>query len=526
MIQIKAHRVEPEAVCPSCQHASRRVHSYYTRTLKDLPLEGKAVCLQLRVRRFRCTNGKCASATFAEPLSELAVKHAQRTERFTCATRAIGLALGGQAGQRLAARLALLLSADTILRIIRATLLPGVSSPLRVIGVDDWALKRSHVYGTLVVDLEQHRPVDLLTDRTAETLAKWLKAHPEIAVVSRDRSTEYMRGITAGAPLAEQVIDRWHLLKNVREVLERIVASLYSSLRQLRSTNVNPSAPVLQRPARQSPQIAAERQAKRQARLDRFEQVRALRQQGMPILRIAKTLQMSRVTVRTYLKAETFPEIAPRSRTSQLDPYRAHLHQRWQQGCRNGSQLWREIVEQGYPGGRRQVAKWMSVRREEPRRYANRPEPQQSADPTTQAIPTQHPVMPDKLPAPKKLAWLLLKPKPTLDASESALLQYIRQHPVVALSYRLAQRLAAMIRSRSERSLDAWLTACDQSQIPDWLTFAAGLRSDLAAVRLALRLPWSNGQLEGQVNRLKLIKRQMYGRAKFDLLRIRVLTPS
>ena len=118
-------------------------------------------------------------------------------------------------------------------------------------------------------------------------------------------------------------------------------------------------------------------------------------------------------------------------------------------GCRNGSQLWREIVALGYPGGRRQVAKWMSVRREEPRRYANRPEPQQPASPATQSIPSQHPVMPDKLPAPKKLAWLLLKPKPTLDASEIALLHCIRQHPVVALSFRLAQRLAAMIRRRA-----------------------------------------------------------------------------
>ncbi|MER3448033.1 MAG: hypothetical protein C4291_14930 [Candidatus Dadabacteria bacterium] len=293
----------------------------------------------------------------------------------------------------------------------------------------------------------------------------------------------------------------------------------------LATAPVDASAPTIRRPAWRSAVAETERQAQRKRRLERFEQVRALRKQAMPIKRIAKTLHMSRVTVRTYLKAEAFPEMAPRRRASRLDPYLPHLQQRWRQGCRNATQLWCEIHEQGFPGTRRQVEKWVCVRREEPRRYSTMTDRRGLS--TSEAAVSQLPVPPaaDKLPAPKKLAWLLLKTKNTLDDSESALLQRIRQHPTVALSYQLAQRFVSMIRTRASHLLTTWLVACERSQVPDLVTFATGLRADFAAVHSALKLKWSNGQLEGQVNRLKLIKRQMDGRANFDLLRIRVLTP-
>ncbi len=521
-VQIVARSAASKGRCPDCRRSSRRVHSYYARRVRDLPIQGKSVCLQLRVRRFRCLNRTCPRRTFAESISALAPKYAQRSSGFTAATRSIGLALGGEAGQRLAQRLHLPVSADTLLRIIRATSLPVPSQPLQAVGVDDWALRRSSLYGTLVVDLERHQPIELLSDRTAETLATYLQEHSPIAFVSRDRSTEYIRGIRAGAPQAVQIADRWHLLKNLQEVLERILASLRVSLRELPPVAVDPVAPVWPRQTVRSASERALRQGQRERRLERFEQVRTLHAQGLGILPIAKRLHMSRVTVRTYLKAEAFPEMAPRPRASRLTAYEPYLRQRWQAGCRNASQLWREIREQGFRGGRRQVMKWARLRREEPRRH--KPLPQRALlRGTGQPALAQKPFDVRDLPSTRKLSWLLMKAPEDLDEAETLWWQQIHQHPTVALSQQLAQQFITLITQRQSRQLSPWIRACQRSENADWASFAAGIQSDRAAVKAALRWPWNNGQLEGQINRLKLIKRQMYGRAKFDLLRTRVL---
>ncbi len=521
-VQIVARSTTTKGRCPDCRRYSHRVHSYYIRRVRDLPIQGKSVCLRLQVRRFRCVSRTCLRRTFAESIDALAPKYAQRSEAFTAATRSIGLTLGGEAGQRLAHRLALPLSADTLLRIIRATALPIPSEPLRAVGVDDWALRRSALYGTLVVDLERHRPIELLPDRTAETLATYLREHSPIAFVSRDRSTEYMRGISLGAPRAVQIADRWHLLKNLQEVLERILAGLRTSLRELPPIALDPVAPLWPRQTVRSASERALRQGQRERRRERFEQVRTLHAQGFGILHIAKQLKMSRATVRAYLKVEAFPEMAPRPRASRLTPYEPYLRQRWQAGCRNASQLWREIREQGFPGGRRQVMKWARLRREVPRRHKPL-SPQLSLDDKVKPVLAQQSFDTHDLPSTRKLSWLLMKAPEELDESETLWWQQIQQHPTVALSQQLAQQFITIVRRRQYRQLSEWIRACQHSEIADWASFAAGLQSDGAAVKAALRWPYNNGQLEGQINRLKLIKRQMYGRANFDLLRTRVL---
>jgi transposase len=523
-LQVAARSTATKARCPTCRRYSHRVHSYYTRRVRDLPIQGQPVCFLLQVRRFRCLNATCPRRTFAESISEIAPQHAQRSEAFTAATRGIGLSLGGEAGQRLSHRLHLPLSADTLLRIIRATPAPVPSEPLQAVGVDDWALRRSALYGTLVVDLERHQPIELLPDRTADTLAAYLREHSPIAFVSRDRSTEYRRGISLGAPQAVQIADRWHLLKNLQEVLERILAGLRVSLRDLPPVGIDPVAPRWPRETVRSANERTLRQGQRERRLERFEQVRTLHAQGLGILRIAKTLHMSRVTVRTYLKAEAFPEMAPRPRASRLRAYEPYLRQRWQGGCRNASQLWREIREQGFPGGRRQAMKWVRVRREVPRRHSPVLQPSVLGG-ELKAAPAHKPFDARDLPSTRKLAWLLMKAPGKLDESEALWWQQIQQHPTVALSQQLAQQFINLIAQRKYRQLTQWIRACQQSENADWASFATGIETDGAAVKAALRWPWNNGQLEGQLNTtLKLIKRQMYGRAKFDLLRTRVLS--
>lgn len=435
------------------------------------------------------------------------------------------MALGGEAGQRTANKLHLPASPDTLLRMIRQVPLASEGKSFRVVGIDDWAFKRSTSYGTLIVDLEQHRPIELLPDRTAETVAAWLKLHPEIEFVTRDRSTEFARGIRLGAPQARQVADRWHLLKNLNELLERILATLRVELSQFLAQFSQPDEPTVRRIEKRSKNEQNLRQARRAKRLARYEQVRALHAQGVKIKPIAQQLKLSRTTVRQFVKAESYPETAPHLRRGALTPFEPYLRQRWKEGSRNALHLWREICARGYRGKtHRQVAKWVKLRREEPKRYSHMSMRTTTLLAATPADLKTTGVTQVVIPSARRLAWLLVKDREQFTETEKRLLEQLLQHPVVAKCYALGQQFTKMVRAQLPEKLQPWLKACRDSGIPEFASFAEGIGNDLSAIRAALRLQWSNGQLEGHVNRLKLIKRQMYGRANFDLLRMRVLS--
>lgn len=418
-------------------------------------------------------------------------------------------ALSAEAGARVALQSQLPTSPDTLLRLLRATEPPSPAVP-RVLGVDDFALQKGRTYGTILVDLEQHRPVDLLPDRSAETVAAWLRNHPGVAVIARDRSTEYARGATLGAPTALQIADRWHLLKNHREALERILTRLHADLDHLPvptdAATVSPNSVTRACPLRTpsaSEQAAA--QLARTHRLVRYQQVQTLVQQGMPILHIARQLGMSRTTATKYAATSVFPERArPQAPPSRLDPYRSYLQQRWTAGCRNASQLWRELQARGYTSNYRQVARWAAQQRMDAAAASGR-------------------AAPPPLAAPRQLVWLLLRTPTSLNAVDATTLTRLQQHPTVQQAYGLAQDFQTMVRQRIPTALDGWVARCVQSEIAELQTFAKGLQQEYASIQAALSEPWSSGQVEGQVTRLKLVKRQMYGRAKCDLLRKRVL---
>ena len=530
---VEAHSATAQASCPSCRQPSLRVHSRYCRTPRDLPVSEHMVRLLLHVRRFFCDNPACTRRTFAERLPQLLPFRAQRTIRLTRSVQNVANALGGKAGARLASKLHMRISHDTLLRILRqAESVPPVTP--RVLGVDDFALKKGRVYGTILVDLEQHQPIDLLPDRTAETFATWLRGHPGVEVIARDRSTEYARGATDGAPTALQVADRWHVLKNLSYALERMLGRLHAELAHLPEpppvggSPTPPTPPLLRAlrlPSRREQTI---RQAARDRRVARYQQVQTLYQQGVPLLQIASRLRMSRATVRKFATAAVFPERAlQRRQSSMLDPYVPYLQQRWAAGCTNASQLWREIQEQGYPGVRKQVARWMHQHRSEPaptgpKKYRHSSEARgQTAEESanTSAAAATAPA----LAAPRRLVWLLLRSSVEFDAEESATFSRIQQHPQVARAIELAQEFQAMVRQRQPERLDGWLAACLESDILELQSFATGLQHEYASIRAALSEPWSTGQVEGQITRVKLAKRQMYGRAKFDLLKQRVL---
>jgi transposase len=490
------------------------------------------VRLRLQVRRFFCTTVGCPRRTFAERLPGLVAVRAQRTTRVVQALGDLGYVAGGAAGARLATRLQLPASAATVLRIVRRAPVASPGVP-RVIGVDDFALRKGHVYGTLIVDLERRQPIDLLGDRTAPTLTAWLRAHPSVQVIARDRSTEYARGATEGAPDAQQVVDRWHVLQNLREAWERLLSRLHARLQQLPAVrgadgSGHPAegrrrGPLRTRSAREQ-EARQEQRARRQAR---YDAVQALVAEGLPLLQIAQRLGISRTTARRLAHAEVCPQrTLPRPAPTQLTPYLGYLQRRWDEGCQISSQLWREIAAQGYPGGRKQVARWALQRRQTPATTTpTKYRPALLTHTAAAAAASSQPELrqTEDLAGPRQLVWLFLREAEALEADEKALLARLLQDHDVQSAYALAQQFRQMVRERMPDALESWFAACTASALPEVQTFAAGLARDEAALRAALSEPWSTGPVEGHITRVKLIKRQMFGRAKVDLLRQRVL---
>ena len=516
---VGAHATTESSPCPQCQQQSGHVHQYYTRTVRDLPVDGQGVELVLQVRRMKCLNQDCSQRTFAERLPGLAEVHAQRTCRFTEALREIGLVMSGEAGAALAGALQMPVSGDTLLRIVHRT--PALAqTPPRVLGVDDWAYRKGQAYGTILIDQERHCPVDLLEGRTAAGLTQWLQKNPGVEIMTRDRSTEFTHGMNEGNPGSTQVADRWHLLHNLRESIERMFLRIREPLNQLLPLLEGPKRleiPALAQFTGRTTHEEAAKQEKRAQRKALFDQVKTLRKEGFNILQIARRLKMSRITARKFFHADEFPERSPHRRhKSILDPYVQELQDRWDSGCHNRMELWRHIQSKGYRGSYKPVLKWVRLRRVEPA-------PTTPIKHLSTSIPTSSPAVSMALPSAKKLSWLLVRDVDLLDENQVATLMHVRQNNLVACAYFLVQQFRKIVHEHDHESFDTWLAACESSSIPDLISFSAGLRSDYSAVFAALKTGWSNGQTEGQVNRLKMIKRTMYGRASFKLLRLKVL---
>lgn len=502
------------ATCPDCHARSDRVHDRYVRRPLDQPWRGWTVRLRLRVRRFVCPKADCPRVTFVEDFGPALRRRAQRTTACTQLLTAIACALGGEAGARLAGQAGVPVSPDTLLRLERQA--PDSETPTpRVLGVDDFALRRRHRYGTVLVDLETHRPIDLLQGRDADTLADWLRAHPGVEIVVRDRAEAYAEGARTGAPTAQQVADRFHLLQNataaLNEVLQgrrrRIEIAAVPELPETPDTDRVEPHPADPPPLSQTKQRQADARARRVAR---WEAVRGLQAQGMSLRQIARDLGLARQTVRRLAATPEPPRnqrVRPprpgRLTSATLAPYVGYLQDRWQDGCMNASQLYREIVAQGYGGSRSLLA---------------------------QALQPWRPPRPPGQRAPRRgrrqrsVRSLCLRPPERLTPEERDGLEHLlEQEPEIARGYDLLQRFRTLIRERAIAALNEWLADAQASALQPFVSLANGLAADRAAVEAALTTEWSNGAVEGHVHRLKLIKRRGYGRASFALLRRRVL---
>jgi transposase len=510
--------------CPVCRFPTRRIHSRDVRTVADLPWGPWRVVLRLHVRKFFCANGRCTRRIFTERLVPLVAPWARRTQRLVHWLVHMVVALAGSAGARLSRGLGLAVSRNTLLRLLRRVPLPDVATP-QVLGVDDWAVRKGRTYGTVWIDLERHRPLALLPDREAKTMALWLQAHPGVRVITRDRSRAYADGAQQGAPDAIQVADRFHLLQNLAEALDQVfnthnhaLQAVNEALHQAPVTQPDDTVAVLVPPP-SPPNIAQELAHQRRAqRLALYQQIWALHRQRWPGHAIATQLGIAKNTVFRSLRTPTFPERKPRSDRgrSLLTPYTPYLLERWNAGGRDAVRLFRELQQRGYTGSYVTVA-----------RYAQRVRQAQGQTPRQRR--PRHPLPrvtapPHRALTPRRATWLVLRrPEQRTPAEEHLLAQLTAQDAQLADAIALAQDFAQLVRQRQPAHLDPWLARAAESPLAPLQRFAKGLRDDYDAVRAGVTLPWSNGPVEGHINRLKTLKRQMFGRASLDLLQRRFL---
>ncbi len=494
-IRVEARRTTAGSTCPDCGAWSGRVHSSYLRFPADVPTAGRRVVLSLLVRRFFCPNASCGRRTFVEQVPGLTRRHGRWTERLRSTLASVGLALAGRAGARMARVFGVPVSRSTGLRLVDALPEPQPPAP-RVVGVDEYATRKGRVYGTILVDVETRRPVDLLPNREASSLARWLAKRPGIEVVAGT-------ALPAGAPQAVQVADRWHLWNNLGEAAERAVARHRQCLRVLVPEPVGKKAEE-PTPPEETPDSPWRSQRFANRIRARHATVHAMLEAGHSRRSIGRQLHMTRCSVKSLADAAK-PEDLFRgqwqyNRTSALDEYKPYLDERWDEGCTNAWKLWEEIVLLGYRGSYGIVSAYMRKKRTSPRPVTARP------------------------PAPRVVTrWILSRPETLTELEQLRLKAVLAECPELEALTGHVRAFAQMLTERQGERLPQWLDAVRQDDLPSLHTLASGIDRDRDAVIAGLTLPWNSGVVEGHVNRIKMLKRQMFGRAGFHLLRKRVL---
>lgn len=506
-----------------CNSTSQKIHSSYKRIIKDVCWGNYQVCFKLLTQKFFCLNTNCERRIFTQRLPTIVAPWGRRTERLDLQLTKVGLATGGLPGSRLTQHLGVKISRQTILRLVMKTPLPSYAVP-KVLGVDDWSYRKRHTYGTILVDLEQRQPIDLLPDRTASTLAKWLENHPGVEIITRDRAKAYKEGATLGCPQAIQVADRFHLLQNLGEMLEVVLNQHRILLKKVEdSTNNRPivkgeeiiAKPV---PPPPSPEKAVKlAESRREERKEKYDKVWALHKQGFKGKAIARQLKIGKSTVFRYLRSPSFPERKGRSDKGLgvVAPFKKYLLERWNSGCHDTQKLYAEIQQQGYKGS------YVTLTR-----YTRRLRQAQGFKPRQKPSLSLPCVFEPKksLLTVRRAVWLILRHSTAQSEADLQTIVHLKaQHPDLNRAISLAMDFADLIRRKQPERLSEWLKNAQQSSIRAIVGFAAQLKEDLDALSNGVTYQWSNGQVEGQVNRLKMLKRQMYGRASHELLKKRFL---
>ena len=451
--------------------------------------------IELSVRRFRCANNFCTVVTFTEQVPSLTRPHGRYTFALESQLASIGLAMAGRAGSRLAATLGIQIGRDTLLRRVRA--LPDtVPESIEVLGVDDFALRRGRRYGTVMVDLTSRRVVDMIAGRDGDGLAQWLQGHPEIMVICRDRAGGYGEGARTGAPQAIQVADRFHLWQNLGQAVEKTLTGLHAGFVESQPPPTTTTMPDVVKPL---PELRIVTRLRTQ-----YAAVHELREQGMSKAAIGRKLGLHQATVRKLADARSVADVLAKTlqRAHLVDDYVEYLHRRWNEGERNATQLFREISQRGYRGGELAVQRYLRKFRNNRRTAPVGPKPPSVREVTS---------------------WIMSDPARLPDHDKQSLATICARDADIGRLTGHVKAFATMMTSLQGEYLDEWITNVEADTLQAIAGFARNMRRDIDAIRNGLTLHHSSGPVEGSINRLKMIKRQMYGRANLDLLRKRVV---
>ena len=508
-ITLHLHGKRKTAQCPECFKRSDSVHSCRRRRIQHLPCSGQTLWLVFSVRHWYCRNPACSRKIFAESLAPFAGSHQQSSQALQNLQRQLGLIAGGEAGKRAATAAGLRCSADTLLRRVINTPETKQSGAPHV-GIDEWAWHRGHCCGMLIVNLDTHRPLVLLPGRDQRTLATWFRKYPEIQVVSRDRSGVYATAAREGAPQARQVADRWHLLKNIGDEPERMMYRHMPLIRLVvRELSLKKSPePEISVPVASLRRLERLKQHIRKKRHQRWTEVMALHNKGCSFREISRITGLSRVTVSRWVGSGTFPEMSTRPpKRGLLDPWREWLKEQRECGNYNSGRIWREMVARGGTGSetivRDAVAKWRKG----------------WIPPVTTAA---------RLPSVSRVSrWLM--PWRIIRGEENYAFRFIslmcEKEPELKIAQQLVLEFYRILKTQNKSQLSSLFTRVHESGSAELRCVAAGMEADAAAICEAISSRWSTGVVEGHVNRLKVLIRQMYGRAGLELLRRRVMSP-
>ena len=521
IIRIYASVKSRRSRCPSCGKYSKRVHDYYYRTITDLPVFQNRTVILLKTRKFKCGNNRCHRKVFSEHTPDI-VRYSRRTSRATRILETFAIELTGRLGSILSKQMHLTVSSSTITRIAHSQQLPDINQP-RVLGVDDWAYRKGVSYGTILIDMETSRPIELLPSRGGKALKNWLLNYNDVQIVTRDRASSYASAIIEACPNAIQIADRFHLLMNLSDALDTYFKSISTKIRTLITAKTNE---ILELPdheivsdekAKASQSVLAAQEItniKVDQRLDTFNKVKELQANGVPILKISRDLKMSRNTVRSYFLQESLsPKSHPKSTNIEL--FTNHIVVRLNIAGYKIKDIIEEIRGLGFNGSQTQAYYNINVIRENhdirTPGFSQVPLPR---------IPYVKPLSSRKLA--KYIGFCLTE---IMDPQERYYLQTLLDNITeLRIVRKLVQIFKAML-ARGRGNIRRWIEFIIRSKrkLSGLKTFARGLLRDIEAVENGINMRWSNGAVEGHVNRIKSIKRQMYGRASFELLRKKVI---
>ncbi len=454
-VLVYLHAISSTAPCPQCGTSGSRIHSRYQRTIADIAFGGRHLLLKLRVRKWICREASCSQRIFAERFPGLVRRYARMTDRLIEALQSVGVTTNGADAARILSSLGIPTTAKTIIRHVLHLPLPSEGSIYKI-GIDEWAWKKGHRYGTILVDLEKRRVVQLLADRSVETSKTWLSKHPEIDLVSRDRGKIFRQAATEGVPQAQQVVDRFHLQKNFAEALEKFFREQERALKKVTRRSTGKAHPTTRRAVPEK--VAQARRARHRQQVSIHKRIWKLYREGCSKEHIAQLVGRSTRSIYQALKQETAPPPRRRSRSSSVvDSYLPYLASRWNQGCHNTALLYEEIVVQGYTGSQRTLRRQLQVFRQ-----------------TGERLVSKQTILLDT-PSPRGIALMIVRPAQNRTPEQTAYLtQLIQSDATVASAFALAQDFGRLLRQREGLlRLEQWKTAVWASGIAELIRKAS-----------------------------------------------------